>query len=433
MRKEEAILNSAVLKLSYNKIRLDYLVALLVGISILLEYFPIAMGVNNYYFVFVLSVCVIYALIDKEVVIINQVNYVPVMYLLALSAYSLLSYNWSIDKQVSLVHSELILKKALLFIIISVCCRNNSIKKNAHWFWYFLVLSYLCIALWEIITWKHLPQSIFYNSASFIPTGPFYGPNHLAAVNNLLLPFILFGPELKHNNCLRFISFLCALIILSITIVEGARIAIITMLAMLLFSFFFLYTRPMRRIGLLVIALLVIGLGIFAKPLIAFTTGKLQKELGSIGQESQSFTMGSIKIRTNLIPENLGILAQSKFMGVGAGNVEHYMLAGRIYRTAGISNSHNFFLELMSNYGLLFLLGFLYIYGIWLYRLWRAIKMNPDKKKYYEMYFFVALMFIPTACLPSTIIWDHHYWILFAFINEISHPANWMPKQNEQI
>ncbi|HPB18928.1 MAG TPA: lipid A-core ligase, partial [Candidatus Cloacimonas sp.] len=82
---------------------------------------------------------------------------------------------------------------------------------------------------------------------------------------------------------------------------------------------------------------------------------------------------------------------------------------------------------------LLFFLGFAYLYVMWLYRLWRAIKMNPANKYYYEMYFFVLLMFLPTSILPSSIIWEHHYWILFAVINEISHPDNWMPRQYEQI
>ena len=89
--------------------------------------------------------------------------------------------------------------------------------------------------------------------------------------------------------------------------------------------------------------------------------------------------------------------------------------------------------ELLTNYGIVFFLGFAYLYMLWLYRLWRAIKMNPENRHYYEMYFFALLMFLPPSILPSSIIWEHHYWILFAIINEISHPDNWMPRQYEQI
>ncbi len=396
-------------------------------IAVVLDYFPVDMGFNDIYFIAVASLCLIYAIIDKDIAIINEVNLVPVLFLLALSAYSLISYNWSIDKRISLAHSKLILRKTALFLIISVFCRDKRVKQYAHWFWFFLMLAYLGIAFWEISTWKHLPQSIYYNRAIFVPTGPFYGPNQFGAVFCLLFPFYLFIPELtKNRRYLRVFSFICALLVIAIVIVEGARIAIIATLGMLLYTLFFLYSKKMRRTGLLLIGLIILGLIIFAKPLVNFTISKLSAEISSIGQESKSCVMGSIKIRTRLIPENLEILAQSGFMGVGAGNVERYMLSGRIYRTGGISNPHNFFLELMANYGLVFLLGFLYIYGIWLYRLWRAIKANPEQKKYYEMFFFVLLMFIPAASLPSSIIWEHHYWILFAFINEISHPANWM-------
>jgi len=387
------------------------------------------MGLNNIYFILVACVCFIYAIIDKDIAIINEVNLVPVLFLLALSAYSLLSYNWSIDKRISLVHSKLILKKTALFIIISVFSRDQRVKKYAHWFWFFLLLAYLGISFWEIVSWKHLPQSIYYNRAIFVPTGPFYGPNQMAAVFNLLFPFFLFIPQLtKDKWFLGVFSFICALLMVAIVIIDGARIAIIATLGLLLFTLFFLYSGKMRRTVFLLIGLIILGLLIFAKPLVTYTIQKLNAEISSIGQESKSCVMGSIKIRSRLIPENVEILAHSGFMGVGAGNVEHYMLSGRIYRTGGISNPHNFFLELMANYGLLFLLGFLYIYGIWLYRLWRAIKVNPEQRQYYEMFFFVLLMFIPAASLPSSIIWEHHYWILFAFINEISHPSNWMQK-----
>ncbi|HPC50759.1 MAG TPA: O-antigen ligase family protein [Candidatus Cloacimonas acidaminovorans] len=385
------------------------------------------------YFLFVACLCVIYALINADLIVINKINFLPAMFMLAWTSYSFLSYNWSFVKQVSVVHSILILKKAMLFIIVSIFCRHQTVKKYAPWFWFSVILVYIAIALWEMLTWQHLPQSLYYNKTNFVPTGPFYGPNQLAAAFNLLLPFILFLPEIKKSKFWGVISLLCFFTIMGIIVIEGARIAIIACSCLFLFAFIFLYSARMRRLSLFLMVLIIVGLVIFAKPLVSFGTEMFTEEISSIGQESKSFTMSSIKIRTRLIPQNLEILAESGFKGVGAGNVEHYMLAGRMYKTGGISNSHNFFLELLTNYGIVFFLGFAYLYMLWLYRLWRAIKMNPENRHYYEMYFFALLMFLPTSILPSSIIWEHHYWILFAIINEISHPDNWMPRQYEQI
>lgn len=385
------------------------------------------------YFLFVACLCVIYALINPDLIVINKINFLPAMFMLAWTSYSFLSYNWSFVKQVSVVHSILILKKAMLFIIVSIFCRHQTVKKYAPWFWFSVILVYIAIALWEMLTWQHLPQSLYYNKTNFVPTGPFYGPNQLAAAFNLLLPFILFLPEIKKSKFWGVISLLCFFTIMGIIVIEGARIAIIACSCLFLFAFIFLYSARMRRLSLFLMVLIIVGLVIFAKPLVSFGTEMFTEEISSIGQESKSFTMSSIKIRTRLIPQNLEILAESGFKGVGAGNVEHYMLAGRMYKTGGISNSHNFFLELLTNYGIVFFLGFAYLYMLWLYRLWRAIKMNPENRHYYEMYFFALLMFLPTSILPSSIIWEHHYWILFAIINEISHPDNWMPRQYEQI
>ena len=254
--------------------------------SFLLEYFPVAMSMNNKYFLFITCVCVLYAIINKDVIVFNRVNFLPALFLLTWTSYSFLSYNWSFIKPVSVVHSILISKKTMLFIIVSIFCRDLTVKKCAPWFWFFIVITYIVVALWEMITWQHLPQSLFYNKSTFVPTGPFYGPNHLAAVFNLLIPFILFLPEIKKSKLLGLISLLCYFIILSIVIIEGARIAIIASSFVFLFAFIFLYSSRMRTMVLLLMVLLILGLIIFAQPFVTFTKDKFTEEIGSIGPVS---------------------------------------------------------------------------------------------------------------------------------------------------
>ncbi len=98
------------------------------------------------YFLFVACLCIIYALINPDLIVINKINFLPAMFMLAWTSYSFLSYNWSFVKQVSVVHSILILKKAMLFIIVSIFCRHQTVKKYAPWFWFSVILVYIVIA-----------------------------------------------------------------------------------------------------------------------------------------------------------------------------------------------------------------------------------------------------------------------------------------------
>ncbi len=127
------------------------------------------------YFLFVACLCVIYALINPDLIVINKINFLPAMFMLAWTSYSFLSYNWSFVKQVSVVHSILILKKAMLFIIVSIFCRHQTVKKYAPWFWFSVILVYIAIALWEMLTWQHLRNRfIIIRPILFLPI-KFYG------------------------------------------------------------------------------------------------------------------------------------------------------------------------------------------------------------------------------------------------------------------
>lgn len=58
--------------------------------SFLLEYFPVAMSMNNKYFLFITCVCVLYAIINKDVIVFNRVNFLPALFLLTWTSYSFL-------------------------------------------------------------------------------------------------------------------------------------------------------------------------------------------------------------------------------------------------------------------------------------------------------------------------------------------------------
>ncbi len=169
------------------------------------------------------------------------------------------------------------------------------------------------------------------------------------------------------------------------------------------------------------VIMLIIGISHFAPAVYELTIKGMQKELSSIGLETESARMSSVKIRKQLFVEGGDLLTNSYFMGVGGGNFERYMDTDRIYRTGGITNPHNYFLELAGNFGLGILFLFLSVYIRWVYLLAQKVRFgDPGKRNFYLMNLLSLLMFIPASAIPSSIKWNFLIWIYFAYINSIA-------------
>jgi len=78
---------------------------------------------------------------------------------------------------------------------------------------------------------------------------------------------------------------------------------------------------------------------------------------------TDTFHGTSNEMRVNLIRNGFAFLRNSFGFGVGAGNIEHYMQTNAIFQTGGISNMHNWWMEILTGYGIVifFLYMFMYI------------------------------------------------------------------------
>ena len=48
--------------------------------------------------------------------------------------------------------------------------------------------------------------------------------------------------------------------------------------------------------------------------------------------------------------------------GTGAGNIEHWMVNYKIYYTGTITNMHNWWMEILTGYGIIIFVGYVWIY-----------------------------------------------------------------------
>jgi len=125
-------------------------------------------------------------------------------------------------------------------------------------------------------------------------------------------------------------------------------------------------------------------------------------------------TGGSDHIRMNLIKNGFYFLVRTLFLGTGAGGVEHWMNEEAIYETAHIVNMHNWWMEILTGYGIFVFIGYLIFYFKLMYDMFKIYKSKHSNKKDK----IIASSFLAILC-----------WYTIASISSSSNMANqiiWM-------
>jgi len=222
--------------------------------------------------------------------------------------------------------------------------------------WLLAFLASAAIAGWEIVTHRHLPSYFSAHAPAHLllvtVVSTFGHPNNFAAFLTIAFPFLLWSSQTSHG-LVRWASWLSLIVLPFLLIVSGGRLGILAVV-MQLGLLLMLRTRSMRSAATWIV-IVVAGLALLSVSLRLEPT--TLKNLLNLQTELQ--TGGSVGIRVNLVREALSMTARSSGLGVGAGGFEPILLAGHgVYDTSGIVNPHNFWMEIMAQYGVLPFMGF---------------------------------------------------------------------------
>ncbi len=333
--------------------------------------------------------------------------------------YSLIGLAWAKDLRLAEEYTRRVGVYILTFILFSQLFRKVQYRQHAHLIFQIIAYSYCLIYVWEIVTWEHLPVSRLYGVNVPIPTGVYFNENNSAVMLLLLSPFLTLKTPLTTGITGRIISLAVFLFILVAGAIQNSRIAVFFMALLGLYYFF----RAKWMLKLISIVIISLGLVIFTVKFpneYRFSKLLLQKQIVSTLNEGKSYMMTSSKIRSQVNHESIDIAAQSKLLGVGAGNYEVYMSQGRYHRTSWVLNAHNWWFELLANFGLLIFLGMLFIYLRWIYCIF-ILKQKSDRITYaeYDAYFISLLLFLPLSIVPSSIRGYYSLWIYFSLIHAV--------------
>jgi len=289
--------------------------------------------------------------------------------------------------------------------------------------WLIIFIIMIPVGFWEVTSGNHLIMSSLIEEErswiKFAPTALFTNQNDFATYIALTLPLVLVWIKYDsklYSRIVGIVVFIAGLILLVLTISRSCFMAVVIGLV---FWFFFL-NRFKHKIKVLVITACVCLLIIYIFPkqtmdyinIIKNQTSNLSDD-GSLKGVVKDFN-----VRLNLVKNAIYFTGESAGLGVGAGNAEYFMARYNIFPIAGHTNVHNWWAEILVNYGLLIFTGYLIMYFGLIFNLWRVhLKVeNRIEKMICEGLLVGLVTFFIASISSSSIIAFSPQWIYIGFI-----------------
>ena len=344
-------------------------------------------------------------------------------------AYAVISLAWAISKEDAIRHMVFLFMGISVIFFAVYYLRTREDLQKLYWIWvgvsFFLVL----LGLWEHLTGQHLPVSGYseerlaslapYVAAQVrrVPTGVFWNPNDYATFLALSFPFFSGYIRYSSKMWIRLAAIGAALATFYLILLTGSRANLLAVVLEVVFLVLFM-TKLTQKVKVMLSGALALGVAFALSPgPIQAIVQKVSEQLISIPTEIKAGT-ASAAIRLNLVRNGFYFLYRTAGFGVGAGNAEYWMAKFSHYDTAGILNPHNWWLEILINYGLPVFFGYVAMYIGLLRRLWRHWRTSNDnaERMITEALLVGLVGFALASVSSSSIMAFHPQWLFFAFI-----------------
>jgi teichuronic acid biosynthesis protein TuaE len=355
------------------------------------------------------------------------------LFLLFWLGYSIVSLAWAISKGDAIRDILFLIMGVLLIYFSTYYIDNEKDLKSLFILWIICFGVLIIIGFWEHLTGNHLQISKHYNElisrVMFRPTGVFPNTNDYATFLSISIPFGIAMFRYYKQTLYRLLGIAIVLSAFYLIVETGSRANIIAILLEIIFIFLFLMNINRKTKFILTVSILIIVLFLFFGNNIYQYYDKIFVEITSIGRQV-NLIEGSMSVRINLIKNSLLFLYKTAGFGVGAGNAEYYMENFPQYNTYGILNPHNWWLEILVNYGVLVFAGYLLFYFRMIFNLWKIFKSNLTRieKMICEALLVSIIGFFVASMSSSSILAFKPQWLLFAFSLSF---INYFPKKEK--
>lgn len=336
--------------------------------------------------------------------------------------YALFTLSWAASKTDAIRHIIFLLMGfSIIFFIVCYLTELNQLK-SLYYVWLLIFVLLIPVGIWEITTGNHLNVSGLSEELRFrflfAPTTVFNNQNDYAVYIALTLPMVLawirYYPRLI-GRALGVPVLIAGLWLLILTLSRSCYIAVLTGM---LFWFLFLLGWNKKIKALAVTAFMCVLLVVIFPTNTRDILSKVEIQAAGLNPIIlQNEGIGTLYVRLNLIKNALYFTAKLAGFGVGAGNIEYYMENYKIYPVGEITNMHNWWVEILANYGAFIFAGYLIFYISLFWNLWKVYKRvnNRTEKMICEAILVGLVSFFMASISSSSIIAFRPQWMFIGF------------------
>jgi teichuronic acid biosynthesis protein TuaE len=395
------------------------------------------------YRIFFLSLLVMFILgilVQGKIALLN-VAYVRfyLIFFLFWIFYAYISFFWifSFEKYIK---DLILLFIGILTIFFTVYyARKIGHLKILYWIWLLAAMMLIVVGFWEIYTGQHLSTSKLSAEVAprflYYPTGTFHNQNDYATFLSLSTPFAL--SLLRYGSAFKLKSLGLVIFVFSLTliVISSSRANILATTITIGFALILFFLKSRRKSFFLITVVIFILIAGFI-PKIHELANLAIEQVSSIKQQAVNEKFDGFNVRLNLARNCLTFCADTNFRGVGVGNVEYWMDNFQKYPTGGHVNPHNWWFELLAEFGVFIFLGYLLMYLSLLMGLWRSRKrLMNEQLMICDALILSMIAFSIGAISPSSVYAFLPHWLLLSMslaslnVFRKSKAGIWRPKK----
>ncbi|NLP33732.1 MAG: hypothetical protein GX359_00865 [Clostridiales bacterium] len=378
--------------------------------------FPIRILMIIMWFIFVIQILVNHGKLNISHIKVNR--YLQFFGIWVI--YAILSVAWAASKSDAISNIIALFRYVSIIFFAIYYFRNTKDLKLFYSLWLAMLCGLIIVGIWEHFTGHHLPGYGIYEemraSFMFYPTGVFYNPNDYSTFLALSFPFATTAFRYIKNVLIRLIGLSSAILALYLIIVTESRANIIAVLLEFTFLVLLLTNLRQKFKVMLLVPISLIMLCFFMPETGQNIYSQLMAQLGSFRTEAVIDT-SSVAIRVNLVRNGIMFLYLTMGFGVGAGNANHWMANFAAYKTYEVLCLHNWWLEVLVNYGIIIFVGYVVVYICIVRNLWYVWHKTQDRmdRMIAEPLLLALIGFIFASMSPASVIGFSPQWFLFAF------------------
>ncbi|WP_310359284.1 teichuronic acid biosynthesis protein TuaE [Neobacillus drentensis] len=336
------------------------------------------------------------------------------LFLLFWMTYGAVSLLWA-KSVIEGMKSLILLGMGISFVFLAVF----TFRKMNHLFlfygiWMFMTVILMVIGLLNHFVHIQLPTSTLYGGPEYklsYPTSVFFNQNDFATFLTISLFFFL---SITRNSKQVFLKTAClflAIICVYLIYMTDSRASLLGVMIGLIVYVFILLPVYFKRMAA------IIGSTIFLLGVIVFF-GKFVIFFNGLTFYSSNELLPSNVVRLNLLKNTLHFSLETFGFGVGAGNISVYLKNESIYATNQVTEVHNWLAEIMGNFGIFILLGYLTMYAYLFIKLFKLYKTrsNRNQKGLLEACMMGLIGFAVSSISPSSVSNLFFHWVFLAFV-----------------